>query len=77
MKPVYGSVKTRESVYATGFFDKLPALVKESDFVLYHLFIMEGSLVKSPLYLWPVSQVLHSRRVEGDEPTHLPGPQAF
>lgn len=45
---MFGSLKTRASVYVTDFFDKLPALAKESDFVLYHLFIMEGSLVKSP-----------------------------
>lgn len=45
---MFGSLKTRASVWVTDFFDKLPALAKESDFVLYHLFIMEGSLVKSP-----------------------------
>lgn len=47
---MFGSLKTRASVYATDFSDKLPALAKESDFVLYHLFIMEGSLVKSPRF---------------------------
>lgn len=52
---MFGSLKIRASVYATDFFDKLPALAKESDFVLYHLFIMEGSLVKPPRFTFDQS----------------------